>query len=329
LRSSAPSSATSSGRKGRRQAAEAANSLDLQALLRRRGGKRPGEGVRFLIITGLSGAGKSHAMRVFEDLNFFVVDNLPPQLLPKFADLCLHSDGKVQRVAVVIDIRGGEFFDDLFNALGQLGELRVTYQILFLDAADDVLVRRFKETRRKHPLAQGRTILQGIRAERRRLEAVKERADKIIDTSTMSVRDLREEIIATYVRGERAGALEVSIISFGYKYGLPMDADLVFDVRFLPNPHYQPALRPLPGASPPVRSFVLGQKETQAFLQHLFAMVDYLLPQFVQEGKTHLSIAIGCTGGKHRSVVLADELSAHLRSRDYKVRVRHRDVRKE
>jgi UPF0042 nucleotide-binding protein len=285
--------------------------------------------VRFLIITGLSGAGKSHAMRVFEDLNFFVVDNLPPQLLPKFADLCLHSDGKVRRVAVVIDIRGGEFFDDLFNALGQLEELRVAYQILFLDAADDVLVRRFKETRRKHPLAQGRTILQGIRAERRRLEGVKERADKIIDTSTMSVRDLREEIIATYVRGERAGALEVSIISFGYKYGLPMDADLVFDVRFLPNPHYQPALRPLPGASPPVRSFVLGQKETQAFLQHLFEMVDYLLPQFVQEGKSHLSIAIGCTGGKHRSVVLADELSAHLQSRDYKVRVRHRDVRKE
>lgn len=329
MRSSAPSSATSSGRKGRRQAAAAANSLDLQALLRRRARKRPAEGVRFLIITGLSGAGKSHAMRVFEDLNFFVVDNLPPQLLPKFADLCLHSDGKVRRVAVVIDIRGGEFFDDLFNALGQLEELRVAYQILFLDAADDVLVRRFKETRRKHPLAQGRTILQGIRAERRRLEGVKERADKIVDTSTMSVRDLREEIIATYVRGERAGALEVSIISFGYKYGLPMDADLVFDVRFLPNPHYQPALRPLPGASPPVRSFVLGQKETQAFLQHLFEMVDYLLPQFVQEGKTHLSIAIGCTGGKHRSVVLADELSAHLQSRDYKVRVRHRDVRKE
>ena len=328
MRSSAPSSATSSGRKRRRPAGAAAQNLHLPALLRR-GGKRPAEGVRFVIIPGLSGAGKSYAMRVFEDLNFFVVDNLPPQLLPKFADLCLHSDGKVQRVAVVIDIRGGEFFDDLFHALGQLEDLRVAYQILFLDAADDVLVRRFKETRRKHPLAQGRTILQGIRAERRRLEAVKERADKIIDTSIMSVRDLREEIMATYVRGERAGALEVSIISFGYKYGLPMDADLVFDVRFLPNPHYQPALRPLPGASPPVRAFILGQKETHAFLQHLFAMVDYLLPQFVQEGKTHLSLAIGCTGGKHRSVVLADELSAHLRGRGYKVRVHHRDARKE
>ncbi|MDQ7848652.1 MAG: RNase adapter RapZ [Armatimonadota bacterium] len=287
------------------------------------------DGVRFLIITGLSGAGKSYAMRVFEDLNFFVVDNLPPALLPKFADLCLHSDGKVQRVAVVIDIRGGEFFDDLFQALGQLQELGVDHQILFLDASDEVLVRRFKETRRKHPLAQGRTVLQGIRAERRRLEAVKERADKIIDTSALTVHDLREEIIATYVRGERAGALEVSIISFGYKYGLPMDADLVFDVRFLPNPHYLPALRPLPGASRPVRAYVLGQPETRTFLQHLFEMVDYLLPRFVQEGKSHLSIALGCTGGKHRSVVLADELGAHLRRRGYKVRVHHRDVRKE
>lgn len=302
---------------------------ELEAVLRRRDGRRAADGLLLLIITGLSGAGKSYAMRVFEDLNFFVVDNLPPQLLSKFADLCLHSDGKVQRVAVVTDIRGGEFFDDLFGALGELERLGVAHQILFLDASDEVLVRRFKETRRKHPLAQGRTILQGIRAERRRLEAVKERADKIIDTSSLSVRDLRDEIMATYVRGERAGALEVSIISFGYKHGLPMDADLVFDVRFLPNPHYQPALRPLPGASPQVRRFVLGQRETRAFIRHLYRMVDYLLPQFVQEGKTHLSVAIGCTGGKHRSVVLADELSAHLRGRGFKVRVRHRDVRRE
>ncbi len=328
MRSSAPSSATSSGRKGRRARA-AANSTDLEVLLRRRVGKRAAEGVRFLIITGLSGAGKSNAMRVFEDLNFFVVDNLPPQLLPKFADLCLHSDGKVQRVAVGIDIRGGEFFDDLFAALAQLGEMSVDSQILFLEASEDVLVRRFKETRRKHPLSRGRTILQGIRAERRRLEAVKERADKIIDTSSLTVRSLRDEIVATYVRGERAGALEISVISFGYKYGLPMDADLVFDVRFLPNPHYIPALRPLAGASPEVRRYVLGQPETRVFLGHLSEMLDYLLPQFVREGKTHLSVAIGCTGGKHRSVVLADELSGHLRSRGFKVRVWHRDSRKE
>jgi len=327
LRSSAQPSATSSGRKGRRAAA--ASAIDLEALLRRRTGKRPVDGVRFLVITGLSGAGKSHAMRVFEDLNYFVVDNLPPQLLPKFADLCLHSDGKVQRVAVVIDIRGGEFFDDLFAALAQLEDLGVAHQILFLDSSDDVLVRRFKETRRKHPLTQGRSILQGIRAERRRLEAVKERADKIIDTSTMTVGDLREEIIGTYVRGERAGGLEVSIVSFGYKYGLPLDADLVVDTRFLPNPHYVPSLRPLPGASPQVRRFVLGKSQTRVFLGHLFRMLDYLLPQFVKEGKAHLMLAIGCTGGKHRSVVLADEVSGHLRSRGFKVRVWHRDIRKE
>lgn len=329
MRSSAPSSATSSGRKRRGRSPQGGDAVDLEALLRRREGKRPAEEIRFLIITGLSGAGKSYAMRVFEDLDFFCVDNLPPQLLPKFADLCLHSDGKVQRVAVVMDIRGGEFFDELFEALAQLQQLGVAQQILFLDASDEVLVRRFKETRRKHPLGHGRGVLQGIRAERRRLEAVKERADKIIDTSTMSVRNLRDEIVATYVRGERAGALEVSIISFGYKYGLPMDSDLVFDVRFLPNPHYQTALRPLPGGSPQVRNFVLSQSESRAFLRHLFRMIDYLLPQFVQEGKTHLTVAIGCTGGKHRSVVLADELSAHLRTRGFKVRARHRDIRKE
>lgn len=329
MRSSAPSSAISSGRRRRGRSADGAGALDLDALLRPREGKRPTEGLRFLIITGLSGAGKSYAMRVFEDLNFFCVDNLPPQLLPKFADLCLHSDGKVQRVAVVMDIRGGEFFDDLFGALAQLDQIGVAYQILFLDASDEALVRRFKETRRKHPLSHGRTILAGIRSERRRLEAVKERADKIIDTSTLSVRQLREEIIATYVRGERAGALEISIISFGYKYGLPMDADLVFDVRFLPNPHYQPALRPLAGGSREVRKFVLGKPETRAFLRHLFRIIDYLLPRFVQEGKTHLTVAVGCTGGKHRSVVLADELSGHLHTRGSKVRVRHRDIRKE
>lgn len=330
MRSSAPSSATSSGRKGRRQAAAAANSLDLQALLRRRARKRPAEGVRFLIITGLSGAGKSHAMRVFEDLNFFVVDNLPPQLLPKFADLCLHSDGKVRRVAVVIDIRGGEFFDDLFNALGQLGELRVAYQILFLDAADDVLVRRFKETRRKHPLAQGRTILQGIRAERRRLEGVKERADKIIDTSTMSVRDLREEIIATYVRGERAGALEVSIISFGYKYGLPMDADLVFDVRFLPNPHFVPGLRGRTGRDRAVVHYMERHRPTRAFTRRLTAFLKFLIPQYVDEGKSYLTIAIGCTGGRHRSVMIAEAARQALAGVDgIRLRVRHRDIANE
>jgi len=285
--------------------------------------------IQILIITGLSGAGKSNAMKVFEDLGFFCVDNLPPALVPKFAELCLSSDGRIRRAALSIDVRGGEFFDDLFTSLAHLEEMGFEYQILFLDASDEVLVRRFEETRRKHPLAQAGGILEGIRAERQRLQAVKEQADKFIDTSTLSVHDLRQEIMDAFVRGGREGILTVGVVSFGYKYGIPLDADLMFDCRFLPNPHYVEALRPLPGESPEVRRFVLSQPPTQEFIRRLHEMMDYLLPQYVEEGKAHLTVAIGCTGGKHRSVVLADELSAYLKDRGYKVNLRHRDVRKE
>ncbi|MDR7534262.1 MAG: RNase adapter RapZ [Armatimonadota bacterium] len=283
-----------------------------------------------MIITGLSGAGKSTAIRAFEDLGFFCVDNLPPALLPKFADLVVHSGGKVRRVALVIDIRGGEFFDELFEALAEVTRSGLRYDILFLDAADDVLVRRFKETRRKHPLAQAGSVLEGIRAERRRLEAVKEQAHKIIDTSALTGKELRDEIASTYLRDrppERA--LEVSVVSFGYKYGVPLDADLIFDVRFLPNPHYQPGLRALPGRHRRVRAYVLGQPQTREFLARLFAFTDFLLPQFLAEGKNHLTVGIGCTGGRHRSVVLGDELARHLRARGCRVHVRHRDLRKD
>ncbi|HEY3247307.1 MAG TPA: RNase adapter RapZ [bacterium] len=290
--------------------------------------ERPTADIQFLIITGLSGAGKSNAMKVFEDLGFFCVDNLPPALLPKFAELCLQSDGAVRRAAVAIDVRGGEFFADLFTALDHLEAMGFDYQILFLDAADDVLVRRFEETRRKHPLASSGGVLQGIQSERRQLQAVKEAADKIIDTSLSSVRDLRDEIVTTFVHGEQQKGLAVSVVSFGYKFGIPLDADLVFDVRFLPNPHYQEALRPLAGSSPQVRRFVLEQEATREFMTRLSGLMDYLLPQYVQEGKSHLTIALGCTGGKHRSVVLADELAKHLSARGYRVRVRHRDMRK-
>lgn len=285
--------------------------------------------IQFLIITGLSGAGKSTAMKVFEDLGFFCVDNLPPALLPKFAELCLQSDGRVRRAALAIDVRGGEFFDELFTALAQLQDMGYDYEILFLEAADEALVRRFEETRRKHPLGQAGGVLEGIRAERRRLQSVKEQADKIVDTSALSVRDLREEILGTYVRGESEKTLTISIVSFGYKFGIPLDADLVFDVRFLPNPHYDDALRPLPGSSEEIRRFVLGQEDTQEFMTRLTGLMDYLLPHFIAEGKAHLTVALGCTGGKHRSVVLGDELTRYLRQQGYKVRVRHRDVRKE
>ena len=290
---------------------------------------RPIADLQFVIITGLSGAGKSNAMKVFEDLGFFCVDNLPPALLPKFAELCLQSEGRVQRAALAIDARGGEFFNDLFTSLNALEAMGLDYVILFLDAADDVLVRRFEETRRKHPLAQAGGIMDGIRAERHRLEAVKEKADKIIDTSTLSVRELRNTIVDAFVRGPDAVTLTITVLSFGYKYGIPLDADLVFDVRFLPNPHYDEALRPLPGNSPQIRNFVLHAPATQEFMRHLTQLMDYLLPQYVEEGKAHLTVALGCTGGKHRSVVLADALADHLSRGGYRVTVRHRDIGKE
>lgn len=295
----------------------------------RRQMRQPVADIQFLIITGLSGAGKSTAMKVFEDLGFFCVDNLPPALVPKFAELCLSSDGRVRRAALAIDVRGGEFFDDLFASLDHLEETGVESQILFLDASDEALVRRFEETRRKHPLAQAGGILEGIRAERERLQAVKERSDKIIDTTSLSVHDLRQEILDTFVRGGREGTLTVGVVSFGYKYGIPLDADLMFDCRFLPNPHYVEALRPLPGDSSEVRRFVLSQPSTQEFMRRLTEMMDFLLPQYLDEGKSHLTVAIGCTGGKHRSVVLADELGKYLEQRRFKVNLRHRDVRKE
>lgn len=286
--------------------------------------------MQFVIVTGLSGAGKSTALRVFEDLGFFCVDNLPPALLPKFADLCLHSGDRVRRVALGIDVRGGEFFAELFSAIEEVARRGLRADILFLDAADDILVRRFKETRRKHPLAQTGSILAGIRTERRRLEAVKGRAHRILDTSALSVRELRDEIESTYVRARPpARRMEVSIVTFGYKFGVPIDADLVFDVRFLPNPHYQEALRPLPGSHLLVKRFVMDQPATREFLGHLYEFADYLLPQFINEGKSHLTVGLGCTGGRHRSVVLGEVLARHLRGLGYRVHVRHRDLRKE
>jgi len=267
---------------------------------------------------------------VFEDLGFFCVDNLPPALLPKFADLCLHSDEKIRRVALGIDIRGGEFFDELFSAVREVSRRGLRADILFLDAADDVLVRRFKETRRKHPLAQTGSVLAGIRAERRRLEAVKGAAHRIIDTSGLSVKELRDEVAAAYLgRRPPARQLEISIVTFGYKHGIPIDADLLFDVRFLPNPHYHDALRPLPGTHGRVRRYVLGQQETREFLERFYDFTGYLLPLFVSEGKTHLTIGLGCTGGRHRSVVVGEVLARHLRGLGYRVRVRHRDLRRE
>lgn len=277
----------------------------------------------FIIITGLSGAGKSLASRCFEDLNFFCVDNLPPALLPKFAQLCASSE--VQNVALVIDIRGRDFFGEFDSALDEMRRDGVAFQVIFLDASDQTLVTRFSETRRKHPLSAGGRVLDDIRQERKLLENVRQRADLILDTSILSPTRLKEEIISRIAAPPGGSRITVTILSFGFKYGLPMDADLVFDVRFLSNPYYVASLRDLTGNDADVRDFVLAQPKAQAFLDHLYQMTDFLVPEYVQEGKTHLTIAIGCTGGKHRSITLANELSRHLQSRSFKVVLEHRD----
>lgn len=283
---------------------------------------------RFVIVTGLSGAGKTQAIRYFEDLGFFCVDNLPPALIPKFAELCAHSDGRVGRVAVVTDARGGAFFDDLQASLDELKGMGVGYQILFLEASDEALVNRYKETRRPHPLASGdHPLLESIQEERHRLDDVRGRADKVIDTSTLPLRELRDEI-AKLFGADAATGMTVSITSFGFKFGLPRDADLVFDVRFLPNPHYQPELRPLPGTERTVEEFVLESEGTRPFLERLYALIDFSLPRYVTEGKAYLSITLGCTGGRHRSVVLARQLAQHLRDQGHRVVVDHRDLHK-
>ncbi len=282
-------------------------------------------GIRFVIITGLSGAGKSEAVKCFEDLGWFCVDNLPPALIPKFAELCVQSAGKINRVAIVSDIRGGAFFDSLFDALQDVESTGFSCQILYLEASDDALVRRFKETRRRHPLAPQGSILEGIAAERRRLEGLRGRAHKIIDTSNLSSRQLQAEIGREF--GEReSDRLTVTFLSFGFKHGVPLDADMVFDVRFLPNPHYVASLQPLTGNNADVREYVLRWTVTQRYLGKVGDLLEFLLPQFVNEGKTHLIVGVGCTGGQHRSVVIANYLGEFVRKRGYSVRVDHRDI---
>jgi UPF0042 nucleotide-binding protein len=289
----------------------------------------PAHGITFVLVTGLSGAGKSQAAHALEDLGFFCVDNLPPALIPRFAELVLHAQGKVPRAAVVVDVRSGEFFDALTDALGHLDSLGLAYRIVFLDASDEVLVRRFKETRRKHPLSGSGSVLEGIREERRRLEPLRERAHRILDTSDMSPAQLRDELRATFGSGGAGVGLAVTVVSFGYKHGIPMDADLVFDTRFLPNPHYVEALRPRSGLDPEVRAYVLDSAAGQAFWRRLLDMVLFLLPEFEREGKTDVTLAVGCTGGKHRSVAVAEELVRVLKERGYEVRARHRDLHRE
>lgn len=278
--------------------------------------------MRFVIVTGLSGAGKTQAVRNLEDLGYFCVDNLPPTLIPKFAEACYQTDGKIDKIALVIDIRGGKFFDDLFQSLNYIKEQGYKYEILFLEASDEVLVKRFKESRRKHPLAPEGRILNGISMERNRLREVKDRSDNIIDTSKLAVRELREVITKIYSEeGQTETQLMITVVSFGFKYGIPVDSDLVFDVRFLPNPYYIPELKKYSGNDKPINDYVMSFDVTKAFIEKLDEMLQFLIPNYVKEGKRQLIISIGCTGGRHRSVTIAKSIYEKLISHNYKVNI--------
>ena len=281
--------------------------------------------MRFVIVTGLSGAGKTEATRSLEDLGYFCVDNLPPQLIPKFAEAC--NNGSIEKVAIVIDIRGGVFFDDLFESLVYLKNNDFKYEILFLEASNEVIVKRFKEARRSHPLAPKARVLTGITEERNKLREVKDRADVIIDTSKYAIRDLREKMNSYYGSSEEPDKeLSITVLSFGFKYGIPVDSDLVFDVRFIPNPFYIPELKQYSGADEPVKKYVLEQTETVGFLDRLMDMLKFLIPNYTKEGKRQLIISIGCTGGRHRSVAIANRVYELLSEEGYKAGIEHRDI---
>lgn len=281
---------------------------------------------QFVIITGLSGAGKTQAAHFLEDMGYYCVDNLPPTLIPKFAELCKQARGQLHRVALVVDIRGGDFFNHLFTALNELEKAGFNYRIIYLDASDEALVRRFKETRRRHPLAPEGLVLEGIKQERRRLEELKTRAHHIIDTTGLSPAQLKNQIRRIFTTELSREELPVTIVSFGFKYGLPLDTDLVFDVRFLPNPYYVDSLRHLPGQRQEVREYVLQCAAAGEFLRRVTDLLNFLLPHYRKEGKTHLLVGIGCTGGRHRSVVVAEELARLLCQRHKRVVVEHRDI---
>lgn len=282
---------------------------------------------RLVVITGMSGAGKTVAVQSFEDLGYYCVDNLPPALLPKFLELMKDASNSVQKVALVMDLRGREFFDSLFEALDTLGGASwLQEHILFLDATDEALVSRYKETRRSHPLAVGGLPLNGIKQERKILDELQGRAQRIVDTTQLKPKELREKILDIYTE-EKQEIFSVNMISFGFKYGVPIDADLVFDVRFLPNPHYVEYMQPLTGLNPEVVSYVFKWSDTQKFNEKVLDLLEFMLPQYKKEGKSQLVVAVGCTGGQHRSVAIAEHFKKKL-SNDYITHINHRDIDK-
>jgi UPF0042 nucleotide-binding protein len=287
------------------------------------------EPLSFVIITGLSGAGKSYAIKSFEDMGFFCVDNLPTTLIPTFADLIARSGQTSRRVALGVDVREGEYLSHLLEAIRELRTRGHSVEVLFLEASEEALVRRYHETRRRHPLAAEGNVLEGIRTERKAMSNLREIADRIVDTSGLTVHALKERLVELYVAPKARVGLTTSLVSFGFKHGVPFDADMVFDVRFLPNPHFVPALRALDGRDGRVREFIMKDAEAQEMLDHLKTFMKFLLPRYEREGKAYLTVAIGCTGGRHRSVTLAEELKRFLDDLGYAPSVVHRDLERE
>lgn len=281
--------------------------------------------MKFVIVTGLSGSGKSETMRALEDMGFYCVDNLPPALITKFAELCYQPNSSIDKVALGIDIRGRKFFEKLHESLTYLKQENYKYEMVYLDCSDDALLKRYKMTRRNHPLSRNMQIPEGIKLEREIMEPLKEISDCIIDTTNMKPRDLKEEIAKIYSEGEDNNKLTISVVSFGFKHGIPADCDLVFDVRFLPNPYYMEELRPKTGDDQDVRDYVMNSEVSKEFYSKLNDMIQFLVPQYIEEGKQHLVIGIGCTGGRHRSVTISNFIYEELINKGYRVVKKHRD----
>ncbi len=283
--------------------------------------------MEFLIISGLSGAGKSMMADFLEDVGFYCVDNMPVSLIPRFAEMCMSGGTQYERAALVTDIRGGQTFDGLFAALDELQQMNCTYKLAFVQASTEALIHRYKETRHKHPLSgRGLSLEETIRLEQSLMEPVRKRADYILDTTTLSSAKLRGEVIRLFSPEKKDRAMSVSVLSFGFKYGIPMEADLVFDVRFLPNPFYVAELRPLTGLDEKIRTFLFNNQQTVDFMHHIENLLGFLLPLYVEEGKAALVIAVGCTGGRHRSVAITRAIAELVRQRGYEASENHRDM---
>lgn len=281
-----------------------------------------------VVVTGLSGSGKSVAIRALEDRGFFCIDNLPVALIPRFVELCLGYGEGIKRIALGVDLRASQFLQSWPEVLLGLRSVGHHVEVLFLDSTDDVLLRRFSETRRPHPLAGDGPVQEGITRERKAMEGMRALADKVIDTSQLNVHELKREIEDLFSQNASPRRMNLFLTSFGYKYGVPVDADIIMDVRFLPNPFFVHGLREKKGLEPDVEQFVLRREETNVFLERLYALLEFTLPRYVQEGKSSLTVALGCTGGRHRSVVLIEELKRRLAGQPFRIHVKHRDIEK-